>query len=392
MKRAIWVTGLGVFSSIGTDAVSFWEALVAGHSGVGNLARFPAGDMRCPRVAECPDPGGPCLNLADNLALRAAREAVAQAGLARLPEGAGIALGAGVGGLPESETVFLSERGADHLAPCLRIFASHLPATTADVLGAEFGGGGPRISVANACTSSSVAVGLAGLWVASGECDCALVGASDALSRLTVGGFNALRVVSPDRPKPFDMNRSGMVIGEGSAFLVLESSESARARGARPLATLEGVGLSADAFHATAPHPEGEGALRAMRQALAMAGAGPEDVDHVNAHGTATPSNDAAEAKALTALFGDRTGQVPVTSIKGAVGHCLGAAGAMEAVGAVLSLMHQCVPPCAGFADPDPALSLWVPREAIPMPLRRVLSVNLAFGGNNAALLFGSAP
>lgn len=391
MRRPVWVTGLGIFCAIGTDAGSFWKALTAGDSGVGALTRFPAGDMRCPRGAQCPDPGGPCLNRVDNLALRAAREALGQAGLAHLPEGAGIALGAGVGGLPESEEAFLTERSAGSLAGCLRAFASHLPATTADVLGAEFGGGGPRLSIANACTSSSAAVGLAGLWVASGECDCALAGASDALSRLTVGGFNALRVVSPDRPKPFDRNRSGMVIGEGAAFLVLESPKSARARGARPLATLEGVGLSADAFHATAPQPEGEGALRAMRQALQMAGVGPESVDHVNAHGTATPSNDAAEAKALTALLGDRTGQVPVTSIKGSVGHCLGAAGAMEAVGAVLSLVHQCVPPCAGFAEADPAIPLWVPREAMPLPLRHVLSVNLAFGGNNAALLFGRA-
>jgi 3-oxoacyl-(acyl-carrier-protein) synthase len=237
-----------------------------------------------------------------------------------------------------------------------------------------------------------VAIGLGGLWIASGRCECVLAGASDALSRLTVGGFNALRVVSPDRPKPFDRNRSGMVIGEGAAFLVLESPESARARGARPLATLDGVGLSADAFHATAPQPDGEGALRAIRQALEMAGAGSGDVDHVNAHGTATPSNDAAEAQALLALLGDRAGKVPVTSIKGAVGHCLGAAGALEAVAAVLSLLHQRVPPCAGFADSDPAIPLWVPTAAVSMSLRLVLSVNLAFGGNNAALLFGRAP
>ena len=392
MSRPVWVTGVGVFSAIGTDAASFWDALSEGRSGVGDLTRFPAGDMRCPRVAECPDPGGPCLNRADNLALRAAREALAQAGLTCLPEGAGIALGAGVGGLPESEAVFLAAPDAGRLNGFLRAFASHLPATTADVLGAEFGGGGPRISVANACTSSAVAIGMGGLWIASGRCECVLAGASDALSRLTVGGFNALRVVSPDRPKPFDRNRSGMVIGEGAAFLVLESPESADVRGAKPLATLNGVGLSADAFHATAPQPDGEGALRAMRQALEMAGAGSEDVDHVNAHGTATPSNDAAEAKALLALLGDRAGKVPVTSIKGAVGHCLGAAGALEAAAAVLSLLHQRVPPCAGFADSDPAIPLWVPSAAVSMPLRLVLSVNLAFGGNNAALLFGRAP
>ena len=392
MKRTVWVTGLGIFSAIGTDAGSFWDALSEGRSGVGELTRFPAGDMRCPRVFECPDPGGPCINRADNLALRAAREALAQAGLVRLPEGAGIALGAGVGGLPETETFYLGVPVPGRLAGGLRVLANHMPSTTADVLGAEFGGGGARISVANACTSSAVAIGMAGLWIASGRCECVLAGASDALSRLTVGGFNALRVVSPDRPKPFDRDRSGMVIGEGAAFMVLESPESARARGAPPLATLDGVGLSADAFHATAPQPEGEGALRAILRALEMAGMGPECVDHVNAHGTATPSNDAAEAKALLALLGDRASQVPVTSIKGAVGHCLGAAGAIEAAASVLSLVNQRIPPCAGFADSDPSIPLWVPREALSMPLGHVLSVNLAFGGNNAALLFGRVP
>lgn len=390
--RPVWVTGMGVYSAIGTDAASFWEALLEGRSGVADLTRFPAGDMRSARVAQCPDPGGPRRSRADNLALCAAREALAQAGLERLPEGAGIALGAGVGGLPESEDAYLRMLDGAPLSRGHRAFTGHLPATTADVLGAELGGGGPRISAANACTSSAVAIGLGGLWVSSGECSCVLAGASDALSRLTVGGFNCLRLVSPDRPRPFDGERSGMVIGEGAAFLLLESPEAARARGARPLAILEGVGLSADAFHATAPHPEGEGALRAMRQALATAGLTPGDVDHVNAHGTATAANDLAEGNALVSLLGGRVAAVPVTSIKGAVGHCLGAAGAMEAAAVVLSLVHQAVPPCAGFRSPDPAIPLRVPNRAVPMALRHVLSVNLAFGGNNAALLFGGAP
>ena len=392
MRLPVWITGLGITSAIGADRPSFWDALLAGKSGVGDLTRFPAGDMRFPRVAECPDPGGPYPNRADNLAVKAAREALAQAGLERLPEGAGIALGAGVGGLPETEEAYLGFIEDGHLAGRIRAFTSHLPATTADVLGAELGGEGPRISVANACTSSTVAIGLGGLWIATGECDCVLAGASDALSRLTVGGFNCLRVVSPDRPRPFDKDRSGMVIGEGAAFLVLEAAESARTRGARPLAVLEGVGLSADAFHATAPQPEGEGALRAMRQALRMSGMGPEAVDHVNAHGTATPSNDCAEGRAIVNLLGDRAGSVPVTSIKGAVGHCLGAAGALEAAAAVLSLIHQTVPPCVGFAEADPAIPLLVPARPMSMDLRHVLSVNLAFGGNNAAILLGKAP
>lgn len=391
MKRAVVVTGLGVWCSIGRDASSFWRSLAEGRSGVRELTRFPAGDMRSRMVAEAEDPGGEEPNRSDRLALAAAREALAMAGLEGLPEQAGIALGAGVGGLPESEEAYLAFRREGTLAGRLRRFVGHVPATTADVLAARLGGGDLRLSVANACTSSTVAIGEGALWIAGGETDCVLAGASDALSILTVGGFNCLRVVTPTAPRPFDKCRSGMVVGEGSAFLLLESADRAAARGARPLAEIEGFGLSSDAHHATAPEPSGEGALRAMRQALATAGVWPEAVDHINAHGTGTVANDRAEARAIRRLLGDRVSEVPVVSIKGAVGHCLGAAGAMEAAAAVLSLVHQTVPPCVGFSEPDPEVPLRVPTAAEPGPLRGVLSVSLAFGGNNAAVLFGRA-
>jgi len=391
--RPVAVTGLGVFCSIGGNVESFWSSLLAGKSGVVPLTRFPAGDMRSPIAAEAPEPGGGWPNRSDRLALRAAREALAQAGLDRLPGQAGIALGAGVGGLPESERAFgaaladgkLGRRGR------LRSFLGHLPATTADVLAFELGAGGPRSSVTNACSSSTVAIGQGGLWIAEGETDCVLAGASDALSQLTVGGFNALRVVAPDVPRPFDRDRSGMVVGEGAAFLVLESIDRAEARGARILALLEGFGLSVDAYHATAPEPDGKGALRAMRLALECAGSSASDVDYVNAHGTGTVANDLAEAKAIAALLGDRTPDVPVVSIKGAVGHCLGAAGAVEAVASVLSILHQVVPPNTGLAEKDPQIALNLPTKALRHSVRKVLSVNLAFGGNNGAVLFGRA-
>ena len=394
MMRPVAVTGIGVFCSIGVNASTFWSSLLAGESGVGSLTRFPAGDMRSPIAAEAPEPGGNLANRVDRMALRAAREALTHTGLERLPDQAGIALGAGVGGLPESEVAFgavladgkLGRRGR------LRSFLGHLPATTADVLALEFGAKGARVSVTNACSSSTVAVGQGGLWIAEGETDCVLAGASDALSRLTVGGFNALRVVSPDRPRPFDRNRSGMAVGEGAAFLVLESLERAKARGARILALLEGFGLSADAYHATAPEPNGKGALRALRLALECAGASASDVDHVNAHGTATVANDLAEAKAIAELLGDRVSEVPVTSLKGAVGHCLGAAGAIEAAAAVLSILHQMVPPNVGLLEKDPQIPLRLPVRAESHSIRRAISLNLAFGGNNAAVLFGRAP
>jgi 3-oxoacyl-(acyl-carrier-protein) synthase len=392
--RPVAVTGLGVFCSIGEDVPGFWSALLGGRGGVGPLARFPAGDMRCPVAAEAPEPGGALPNRVDRLALRAAREALAQAGLAELPEQAGIALGAGVGGLPESEESFGALLGDGRLARRgrLRRFLGHLPATTADVLALEFGARGPRASVTNACSSSTVAIGEAGLWISEGETDCVLAGASDALSKLTVGGFNALRVVSPDRPKPFDKSRSGMAVGEGAAFLVLESLERAESRGAKILALLEGFGLSVDAYHATAPEPNGRGALRAMRLALESAGVPASEVDHVNAHGTGTVANDLAEAKAIAELLGERAAEVPVVSLKGALGHCLGAAGALEAAAAVLSLVHQTVPPNTGLLEKDPQVLLHIPTRAEPRAIRKVLSVNLAFGGNNGAVLFGRVP
>jgi 3-oxoacyl-[acyl-carrier-protein] synthase II len=183
-----------------------------------------------------------------------------------------------------------------------------------------------------------------------------------------------------------------MVIGEGGAFVVLESLERAQARGAHILATLEGMGLSCDAHHATAPDAEGKGALAALRQCLENSGISVAELDHINAHGTGTGPNDRAEGAAIRTLLGERAGEVPVISVKGAVGHCLGAAGALEAVVAILSLQNQTVPPSVGFEEADPEIPLRVPREPVPMPLRTALSLSLAFGGNNAAICLRRAP
>ena len=279
--------------------------------------------------------------------------------------------------------------GRGGLSKHLRKFLVHLPATTADNLAAFFDLHGPRASVVNACSSSTASLGQAWLWIASGEAECVLAGGADALARLTVGGFNTLRVVSLDRPRPFDRERDGMVVGEGAAFLVLESLEYAFGRGARVLAILEGYGLSSDAHHATQPHPEGAGALACMRQCLSVAGVEAREVDHVNAHGTGTAANDCAEARAIAELLKDRAAMVPVVSIKGAVGHCLGAAGALESAATVLSILNQEIPPCAGFRSAEPAVKLRIPTQRESLPIRHAISLNMAFGGNNAALLFG---
>jgi 3-oxoacyl-[acyl-carrier-protein] synthase II len=392
VKRRVVVTGLGILSAIGDGVETFWTNLCAGRTGIGRLTRFDPADMRSPLAASAVPfeedvPEG--TTLTDKMAIHAAREALSDAGLENLPDGAGVAIGTGVSGLPESEDVWLAHLEGQRLSKGLRAFTRHLPATMADVLAKRFGATGPVQSVVNACSSSTVSIGSGWLWIASGETDMVLAGASDALSRLTVGGFNIIRVVTRDTPRPFDKDRSGMAVGEGAAFLILESEESARRRGAPIYALVEGMGMSTDAYHVTAPQPEGLGALAAMRAALNEADLGPEDVDHINAHGTGTGPNDKAEAKAIETLLGERTPQVPVVSIKGSIGHCLGAAGALEAVATVLAIRHQMVPPNAGFREliPESALSVSArPREA---SIDHAISVSLAFGGNNAALVFG---
>lgn len=385
----VCVTGLGCFCSIGSTVSSFWKNLLAGDSGVGILDRFPREDIRSPMAAEAPEPGGEETARVDRMALRASGEALKEAGFGMLPDGAGIALGASVGGLPESEETYRAFLEDGRLHGRLRPFLSHCPSNTSDLLALRWKANGPRATIVNACASGTAALGLASSWIRSGETDCVIAGGCDALARLTVGGFNILRLVSEDKPKPFDANRSGMVVGEGAAFLVLESAAGAASRNHPPLATIDGWGFSSDGYHVTAPHPEGDGALQAMRETLRVAGVNREWIDHVNAHGTGTKANDDAEAVAIGRLLGGRVSKVPVVSIKGAVGHTLGAAGAIEAVAATMSLLHQRVPPNTNLEIVSDNISLFLPRKTEERRLRSVLSVNLAFGGNNAAVLFG---
>ncbi len=391
--RSVAVTGMGIVCGLGASPLEFWSALCEGRSAVADIARFEAGGVRSRKVAEAaafPEENIPReLSRVDKMAIYAAVQALASSGLGAWPEETGVSVGTGVSGLPENEEAYYKLLGGERLSRHLRNFLGHLPATTADNLASFFNLRGPRASVVNACSSSTASIGQAWLWVASGEAECALAGGADALSRLTVGGFNSLRVVSMERPRPFDQKRDGMVVGEGAAFFVLEPEERASSRGADILALMEGYGLSSDAHHATQPQPEGAGALECMRQCLLIAGKSADDVGHVNAHGTATVANDGAEAIAIARLLGERAPRVPVVSIKGAVGHCLGAAGALEAASAIMAIVHQEVPPCAGFESAGPGVKIHVPRERERAEIRHALSLNMAFGGNNAAVLFG---
>jgi 3-oxoacyl-[acyl-carrier-protein] synthase II len=245
--------------------------------------------------------------------------------------------------------------------------------------------------VTTACSSSTIAVGIAAELVCDGDVPVALTGGSDALCRLTYAGFNSLRAVDPDRAKPFDRRRKGLSLGEGAAVLVVEEAEHARRRGARPYARVLGYGVTNDAFHMTQPEPSGVAWERTVRAALADAGVAASDVAYINGHGTATEQNDQAECAAYLRVFGERLAGVPVSSVKGALGHCLCAAGGIEAAVTALAIARATLPPTAGFAEADPAC----PVDAIPGTGRSgtphvALSSSFAFGGNSGVLVLGS--
>jgi len=332
---------------------------------------------------------------ADLLAVAAAEEALADAGLTRSaidPAGAGLVLGAGAGGLFETEGYYFDRLDRGLRRARLSRAWGFSPATTTDLLGAHLGFEGFSTTVMTACSSSTIAIGLASDAIRSGDCEVVVTGGSDALSRLTFTGFCSLRAVDPDACRPFDRNRRGMSLGEGAGILVLEDMERARSRGARIRAELLGYGAACDAHHVTAPDPSGDGASRTMRAALDDAGLSADAIDYISAHGTATQYNDEAETRAIHRVFGARARSIPVSSIKSMVGHCLGAAGAIEAVALVLTVEKGILPPTVGLRDPDPDCDLdHVPGAARPWPVRAALSNSFAFGGNNGAIVIGRA-
>jgi 3-oxoacyl-[acyl-carrier-protein] synthase II len=394
--RRVAVTGLGVVSALGPDVAAFTDGLRAGRSGIAPLTLFDPTGFRARLAAQAPEPSPPLppdrlltASRPDRFGLQAAFEAVAHAGLdAAALAPAAVVFGTGTGGLPSTEEYVRAGGGpAELLVP-------HQPASVTDLVARHLGARGPRSTIMTACSSSATAIGWAADRIRLGHVDVALAGGAEGLTRLTYAGFGCLRATAPgDEPcRPFDAERKGLTLGEGAAVLVLEELEHAQARGAKVLAIMAGWGITADAHHMTAPHPEGEGAARAMRMALDDARLVPEQIGYVNAHGTGTPHNDAAESTALKTVFGARAPSVPVSSIKSMVGHTLGAAGAIEAVASVLSLARGFVPPTVNLRTPDPAFGLdFVPGAARAVVLEALLSSSFAFGGNNTVLAFTRA-
>lgn len=395
----IAVVGIGVVSPFGWGIAPFRDGLRSGRAAVGPFSRFDATRHRTRVAAEVPAaPPGAVFprraSIADRFAIAAAREAFAAFGRGRAPlgAGAGVFFGSSTGGMYESEVWYdaLGRRGGERARNAL--LASQQFHAPGDAVARELGACGPVETVSAACSSASMAIARGFRAIRSGEVDVAIAGGSDSLCRLTYGGFNALRSVDEVPSRPFRRERAGLSLGEGAAVLVLEPLDRTLARGAIPWALLSGAGESCDAHHMTAPEPSGGGAARAIAAALADAAVEAEAIAFVNAHGTGTPLNDAAEFAALVAVFGDALPRIPVTSTKSLVGHLLGSAGAIEAAATVVGLRDGEVHPMPDTGTPDPALPLDVVLGA-PRRLERArhaVSTNLAFGGANAALVFSS--
>ena len=395
------VTGLGAVSGFGWGRRALWAGLRAGRTAIRGFDRFDHSRHRSHVAAQVPD--GPStlpltarearrLSWSDRFAVAAVHESVQQADLGALLSEAhvGVYWGSSTGGMFELERMLAETHGK---RPMRRARVGALASSPNDgpsaAVARHFQAHGPVETLSTACASGSMAVGLGLQAVRSGAVEVALVGGADSLCELTYAGFNSLRAVDLEPCRPFRAQRAGMSLGEGAGALVLESLPHARARGARPLATVSGFGTSCDASHMTAPQTDGDGAAHAIRLALHDAGMEPEAVDLINAHATGTEHNDPAEWNAFRQVFGERAAAIPVTCSKALFGHLLGAAGALETVVCVLCLQEGEAHPVPAEPPLDPAMSLDLVRST-PRALkdaRTVLSTNLGFGGANAALI-----
>lgn len=403
--RRVAVTGIGLVCALGLDRESAWAGLVEGRCGIGDLTLFDANGYRSRKVAEVPRFDEKVLftprqrrrySRSDRLAVLAAGEALQDAGLAGAPtaerERVGVILGGGTNDLLRGEVYYqeLLGKGYRH-ARVSKVF-NYFNDTPVDTVACHYGLTGPRACPVSACSSSAIAIGYGSDIIRAGKADAVLCGGSDALCRLTLSGFNALRLVDVEPCRPFDASRAGMNIGEAGAVLVLEALERARARGAHVYAELAGYGACCEAYHPTAPEPEGLAVAALLRAALRASGVNAEDVDHINAHGTATPQNDKAEAKGIRHVFGERADAIAVTSPKSMVGHCLAAAGSVEAAILALTIDRGVIPPTIHHSQTDPDCPIdVVANTAREVPVRCGVSISLAFGGNDAALVMRKA-
>lgn len=386
------VTGLGFVSSLGLDRDSTWAAMLNGRTGIAPLRHFRpnrepiqiGGEVDLPSDHLIPKHA----SRSECLAMLALEDALRQSEPDLAwgdPRRRGVFQGAATTGLPVAEDYLLSRMGGESGKATEPVYQH--PCCVADRLAQRIGAMGPTSTVMNACSSSLLAIGQAWERIACGDLDLAVAGGAETLCQITFGGFSCLKAMDPAPCRPFSVDRAGMNLGEGAAHLVLEPLHMARARGAIILAEVLGFGASLDAHHPTAPHPEGEGAARAMTMALRVSSLYPEEVDLISAHATATPANDGAEMQAIKRALGESAHHVSVTSTKSQFGHTLGAAGAMGAAAAILALRDQVVSPTLRLERPDPVCDLdCTPNIAHERKVRAALVNAFAFGGNNVCL------
>ena len=402
------MTGVGLVSPLGIGTQANWEALSAGRSGIGPITRFDASQYSA-RIAGEVKQFDPLqfvekkdvkkMDVFIQLAIAAAQFAVDDAGLAVTPEIAtrvGVFIASGIGGFStiEREHKALLEGGPRRISPFF------IPAAIINLAAGQvsirFGAKGPNSATCTACSASAHAIGDALEIIRRGRADVMIAGGSEAaITPMGVGGFAAMRALSTrnDDPatasRPFDLNRDGFIMGEGAGVVILEELGFAQRRGAPIYAELVGYGMSADAFHITAPSEDGDGGMRVMISALDDAGVPPSAIDYINAHGTSTPYNDKLETLAIKRLFGEHARKVAISSTKSMTGHLLGAAGGLEAGITALAIKHQIAPPTINYQTPDPECDLdYVPNAARRVSIRYALSNSFGFGGTNGALLF----
>jgi 3-oxoacyl-[acyl-carrier-protein] synthase II len=378
----------GVVTPVGVDLETFWSGLLTGADGTSTIERFEVADLRVQRGGEIkklrPPPGaGDPSCRASQLLLAAARDLEARAVMDCPPDRLAVVVGTALGGVDELERAIVEDRSArraqaglyDSPAYCL-----------ADRLGAR----GAVLTVSTACASGATAIGLAADLLLANAADLVVAGGYDPLCRFVMRGFDALRSLTRERVRPFDRRRSGLLLGEGAGLVLM--ARDGDVRGRARLGRLLGHASGSDGSHVAAPHPEGRGLEFSIRTAMAHAGVGPDAIDFVSAHGTGTPVNDRIETAVLKRVLGGRAGAVPVNSIKGALGHTMGAAAALEAIMCLLASRHGMVPQTAGFEEPDPACDLdYVPAAPRLWRSRVSLSTSLGFGGSNAALVLEGA-
>lgn len=409
MTRRVVVTGVGLVTPLGTGTELTWNNLIAGKSGIRRVSHFDAEStgMACTIAGEVTDfHVDDFINRKDarkmdrfiQFGVAAAQMALDQSGLEideSNAERVGVAVGSGIGGLPAIEKTMRAyeQGGARKISPFF------IPQTiinmTSGWISMLTGAKGPNTAAVTACATGTHSVGDAFTVIARGDADAMIAGGSEAcICELGIGGFSAARALStrndePERAsRPWDAGRDGFVMGEGAGVMVLESLDSATARGAEIIAEVVGYGMSGDAYHMTSPSPGGEGGARCMKAALASAKLNPEDVDYINAHGTSTPAGDVAETQGIRSVFGDHADKLMVSSSKSMTGHLLGAAGGIEAAFSILAVQHGIVPPTINLDDPDPDCDLdYVPHTARQADVRVAVSNSFGFGGTNATVI-----